>query len=121
MIAHADPPEVFRCDVFPERDRVRVALVGELDLATALQLDQVVRELLEVGFEHVVVDLTDLAFLASSGLLVILRLQAFSQESAFRFELKPGPRAVQRIFDLSGTIDLFTFTGPLNTRLASGP
>jgi anti-sigma B factor antagonist len=113
-------PVAFRCDVFPERDRVRVALVGELDLATALQLDQAVRKLLRAGFEHVVLDLTDLAFLASSGLRVILRLQALSQESAFRFELKPGPPAVQRIFDLSDTRDLFSFTVPLNTRSPSG-
>jgi anti-anti-sigma factor len=105
--------------VFPERDRVRVALVGELDLATALQLDQAVRELLDAGFEHVVVDLTDLTFLASSGLGVILRLHALSQENVFQFELKPGPPAVQRIFELSGTIDLLTFTGPLNTHSPS--
>ena len=120
MTVHAVAPEAFRCDVFPERERVRVALFGELDLATALQLDQAVRELLAAGFEHVVVDLTDLAFLASCGLRVLLRLHALSVDTVFRFELKPGPPAVQRIFELSGTIDLFTFTGPLNTRSPSG-
>jgi anti-sigma B factor antagonist len=119
MTVHADPG-TFRCDVLPERDRVRIVLVGELDLATALQLDEEVRELLEAGFEHLVLDLTDLVFLTSSGLRVILRLHALSQESAFRFELKPGPPAVQRIFELSGTIDLLSFTGPLNTRSPSG-
>jgi anti-anti-sigma factor len=119
MTVHADPG-TFRCDVLPERDRVRIALAGELDLATALQLDQAVRELLETGFEHVVLDLTDLVFLTSSGLRVILRLQALSQESAFRFELRPGPPAVQRIFELSGTIDVLTFTGSPDTRSPSG-
>jgi anti-sigma B factor antagonist len=109
MTAHADPG-TFRCDVFPERDRVRVALAGELDLATAPQLDQAVRELLEAGFDHVVVDLTDLAFLDSSGLRMLLRLQGLSHEGAFRLELKPGPPAVQRIFELSSTIDLLPFT-----------
>jgi anti-anti-sigma factor len=112
MTAHA-VPATFLCEVFPERDRVRVAPAGDLDLAAASQLDRAVRELLDAGFQHVVVDLTEVAFLDSSGLRVILRLQASSAEGAFRFELKPGPPAVQRIFELSGTIELLTFIVPL--------
>jgi anti-anti-sigma factor len=103
----------FRCDVFPERDRIRVAPAGDLDLATAPEFERAVRELLDAGFQHVVVDLTDLDFLDSSGLRAILRLQASSAAGAFQFELKPGPPAVQRIFELSGTTDLLTFIVPL--------
>src|SRR4051794_22712159 len=98
MTAHA-VPAMFRCDVFPERERVRVAAAGELDLETGPQLEQTVRELLAAGFEHVIVDLTELVFLDSSGLRAILRLQACSAAGAFRFELRPGPPAVQRIFE----------------------
>jgi anti-sigma B factor antagonist len=106
-------PATFRCDVVPERDRVRVAPAGELDLATAPQLEQAVRELLDAGFEHVIVDLTELDFLDASGLRALLRLQASSADGAFQFELKPGPPSVQRIFELSGTTDVFIFLAPL--------
>jgi anti-sigma B factor antagonist len=106
-------PATFRCDVVPERDRVRVAPAGELDLATAPQLEQAIRELLDAGFEHVIVDLTELDFLDASGLRALLRLQASSADGAFQFELKPGPPSVQRIFELSGTTDVFIFLAPL--------
>jgi anti-sigma B factor antagonist len=106
-------PSTFHFELLPERDRVRVAPAGELDFATAPQLEQAVRDLLESGFEHVILDLTDLEFLDSSGLRMILRLQAASGEGSFRLELKPGPPAVQRIFALSGTVDALTFIRPL--------
>jgi anti-anti-sigma factor len=112
-------PMTFHCELIPERDRVRVAPAGELDVATAPQLEQAVRALLDSGFEHVILDLTDLKFLDSSGLRVILRLQASSAEGSFRLELNPGPPAVQRIFELSATIDTLTFIRPLNR--AGGP
>ncbi len=50
LSATAEPP-TFTCDVQPERDRVRVALAGELDLATVEPLKQggdAVRRLFEL-------------------------------------------------------------------------
>ena len=112
-------PATFRCDVVPERDRVRVALAGELDLASAPHLERSVWELVDAGFEHVIVDLTELDFLDASGLRALLRLQASSADGAFQFELKPGPPSVQRIFELSGTADLLTFIVPPNRRYSA--
>jgi anti-sigma B factor antagonist len=106
-------PTTFRCELIPERDRVRVAPAGELDIATAPQLEHAVKELLASGFGHVIVDLTDVEFLDSNGLRVIMRLHATSAEGSLRLEFKPGPPAVQRIFELSGIADALTFIRPL--------
>ena len=49
--------EPFRIDVEPERDSVRVAPVGELDIATVEKLRAEVDRLRESGFTDLVLDL----------------------------------------------------------------
>jgi anti-sigma B factor antagonist len=97
----------FHCPVIPERERVRVAPVGELDLATAPELRATIDELLGAGFDDVVVDLAGVTFLDSSGLHVLLALHAAAELGGYRFRLRPGPPGVQRIFELTGTSDRF--------------
>ncbi len=64
MVEHAErPPRVgvpFQVDVHPERDRVRVVPVGELDVATTAQLEAEPHELREAGFARIVLDLSQL-------------------------------------------------------------
>jgi anti-anti-sigma factor len=99
-------PAPYRCDVFPERDRVRIAPVGELDIATAPQLDDTIRELVESGFDQVVLDLANVEFLDSTGLRLILRWHASAERERLRFQVRPGPPAVQKLFTLTGTDEL---------------
>ena len=106
-------PTPFACDVFPERGRVRVAPRGELDIATTSRLEHAVRELLESGFDDLLLDLTNVEFLDSTGLRLLLVLQGVAAAGGCRFRLKPGPPAVQRIFELTGTLDLFEFETPV--------
>ncbi len=57
-----------------------LALRGELDLATAPELEQVVRSLLaDRSVERFVVDMTGLTFMDSSGLAVLLQAAAGGQ------------------------------------------
>ena len=105
----ATRPTPFHCDVIPERDRVRVAPTGELDLMTAPQLDQTIHELLASGFDHIVLDLANLEFIDSTGLHLILSQQASADAGRYRLSLRPGPPAVQRIFALTGTLNQVNF------------
>jgi anti-anti-sigma factor len=100
---------LFRCDVVHERARVRIALSGELDIASAPQLDQTLRTFLYTGFGRVVIDLRRLSFIDSTGLHLILRYAEAARRAELRFGLIPGPPAVQRIFELTGTNVLFDF------------
>ena len=99
-------PAPYRCEVFPERDRVRIAPVGELDIATTPELEETIRELVESGFDQVVLDLADVEFLDSTGLRLILRWHASAQQDGLRFWVRPGPPAVQKLFTLTGTAEL---------------
>ena len=64
--------EPFRIDVEPERESVRVAPVGELDIATVEKLRAEVDRLREAGFTDLVLDLRGVRFLDSTGLRLVL-------------------------------------------------
>ena len=58
------------------RDSVRVAPVGELDIATVDKLRAEVDRLRESGFTKLVLDLRGVRFLDSTGLRLVLELDA---------------------------------------------
>jgi anti-sigma B factor antagonist len=100
--------EPFRIEVEPSRDVVRVVPVGELDLATAGTLRQEVDRLHEAGFNRLVLDLRRLRFMDSTGLRLVLEIDAGSRNEGWDFSLVRGPEAVQRLFEvtnLTGRLD----------------
>lgn len=103
---HRVPGEL-RVTVVPDRAQVAVVPVGELDLGTVGRLEEEVRELRTSGFDHIVVDLSRLGFLDSTGLRILLSLRNDAKRNGHRLELVPGPRAVQRVFELTATKSLF--------------
>jgi anti-sigma B factor antagonist len=95
----------FRVDVHPEREAVRVAPVGELDIATAALLERELVELRGSGFDHVVLDMRGLTFLDSSGIRVVVAEHRFAQTSDREFSIISGPRAIQRVLELCGMLE----------------
>jgi anti-sigma B factor antagonist len=93
---------LFRVDVKPERERVRVTPHGELDLVTVLQLETQIEELRSRGFPVIVLDLRQLTFMDSTGLRLLLQLDAESRSDGFRFELVDGEGPVRRLLELTG-------------------
>ena len=106
MAQHIEP---FTCNVTPERDHVVVAPRGELDMATVGVLERELRQLRDSGFGRIVLDLAGLSFMDSSGLHLVLRWTDEASRDSFMFELEPGPRAVQRIFEVAGVVDELPF------------
>jgi anti-anti-sigma factor len=87
----------------------RVRLGGELDLGTVGVLKQQLAELRGEGSRHVIVDLSELQFVDSTGLRCLLDLNAEARQDGFSLALVPGSRAVQRVFEITRTIDLLPF------------
>ncbi len=86
-----------------------VSIVGELDLANAEQLE---RELLRVEATDaltIIVDLSGLTFMDSTGLRAVLRAHARSRADSNRLALLRGPASVQRLFELCGVSELLPF------------
>jgi anti-sigma B factor antagonist len=102
----------FRCEVMPDRASARVCPVGEVDLATVPVVDTELAELWAVGFTGIVLDLREVTFLDSTGVRLLLAWQTRSSADGFRFEVIPGPPAVQRALELSSVADQLSYCSP---------
>jgi anti-sigma B factor antagonist len=102
-------PMPFSITVEPRRDAVKIAPIGELDLATVGQLQSELGGLIDAGFARVVIDLRGVEFLDSSALHALLTAQAQARHDNWELTIIPGPRAVQRIFEITGTINRLPF------------
>jgi anti-sigma B factor antagonist len=103
------PPEPFRCDVEPDRGRVRVVPHGEIDVATVGELERRLRELRDSGFDQLVVDLRGVTFMDSTGLRLLLAWDDEARRNGIGFRLVAGSDPVQRLFELSGVASRFAF------------
>jgi anti-sigma B factor antagonist len=106
MQRSAISPEFF-CDVRPDRERVIVAVGGELDLAAAPRLAATVDELVDVGFGRIVVDLRPLTFLDSAGVHTLISAADRAARRRCALSLVRGSREVHRVFELTATDSLF--------------
>jgi anti-sigma B factor antagonist len=97
----------FRCNNRPHRDEMWLEPAGELDMESANVLGALVDEYLDAGFPRLVLDLRAVTFMDSSGLHVLLEAQREARARGVELTLSPGPPNVQRIFDVTGTADLF--------------
>lgn len=104
-------PPPFTCEVRPDRERVVLHLKGELDLAVVPELRHAVQQLLQVGFEVLVVDLRALTFIDSSGLRELLSASRAATAAGSRLCLIRGPDAVHRVFEITSATELFDFDG----------
>ena len=94
--------DVFRVEVAPDRDVVRVSPVGELDMSTIGELTAEIQGLWRSGFARVVLDLRDTTFMDSCGLHAIINEHTAATADGRDFSIIPGPPAVQRVFDVTG-------------------
>ena len=99
-------------DSHEDGSRHTLLLSGELDLASAPQLEERVQQLSSRGQGELVLDLGGLDFIDSSGLNAILRVRALCQEHMWEFCMVPGERPVQRLFEVTRLIDRLPFRKP---------
>lgn len=89
---------------------VVVAVAGELDMATAPQLQQHVTELVDAGQTRLVFDLSEVSFCDSTGLSVFVRARNRCESAGGQVKLAAPQRAVLRILEVSGLVEvLHTF------------
>jgi anti-sigma B factor antagonist len=84
-----------------------IRMVGELDLATAPKLEAVLSRL--DGAKAVTLDLSGLTFMDSCGLRSVLRVKQMCEQRGYDFRLVPGEQQVQRLFELTGLLDVLPF------------
>jgi len=90
---------------------IAVTVQGELDFATVDQLADRLAHL-QARDVPVTVDLRRVSFLDCAGLRLLLGAHADGAARGCPVEFIQGPPAVQRLFELTGTLDLLPFTVP---------
>jgi anti-anti-sigma factor len=87
-----------------------VTVRGEVDLATASELESLVRSALAEAPDGVVLDLAQLTFIDSSGLRALVALAKDAESRGTSLALRNLPRHAQRVLELTGLGDWFEVT-----------
>jgi anti-sigma B factor antagonist len=81
---------------------VLVAVRGELDLSTSPQLEETLRREIDAG-NRVVVDLSELEFIDSTGLNTLVTALRASSANGAELVVSPSlPAQVQRVLEVTG-------------------
>jgi anti-anti-sigma factor len=86
-----------------------LTLSGELDLASTPILERELTAVESAGAKRLLIDLAGVGFMDSTGLQALLRARERATEAGIELALRRGPHQVQRVFELTKTIDAFTF------------
>jgi len=94
-----------------DEHRHTLALGGELDIASVPILHAAIARICKAGsVGGITLDLSGLIFIDSTGLAEIILTSQLCDRDSFELTLVPGPRAVQRLFELTGLIDALPFS-----------
>ena len=109
--------EPFRVEVERRDAGLVVRPVGELDLATVDELNRVIDDAGTTPL--LVLDLSELQFLDTSGLRFLLKKQADFAGAGSELKLVRGTGEVQRLFTIAGFTDRLPLEESVDTALAS--
>ena len=90
-----------------ESGRLIAALVGDLDNVASTQAKRSLEPLFERTDYDVVIDCTELNYISSSGLRIILDVFKHTRSNGHKAILKNLSEDVKEVFDLSGFLQLF--------------
>jgi anti-sigma B factor antagonist len=105
MGAEAMRPD-FTIDVASVDGLVVVRARGEIDLATAPEVQSRAVALLDQGHEHVVIDLRRVSFIDSMGISALLSATQRARELGARFSVILGDKSAMRALDIAGVLGM---------------
>ena len=95
-------------DTLREGESVTVVVTGEIDVSTAGELDAAIREVEETKISRIVVDLSDLSFIDSTALEVLLRASIRHRQDGKRLSfVKSKHDSVTTLIALTCTEEMF--------------
>lgn len=86
-----------------------LALVGELDASTVAVLERSTGRQLTAALSAMTLDLSELTFIDSTGLAAIVLVSRLCERDGLTLDMVPGPVAVQRLFEITGLLDVLPF------------
>ena len=89
--------------------KMMVSLSGELDTAAAVEVEEKLKVLYKNEGKDVVIDCTELEYIASSGLRILLGIMKRAKATGSNVTLKNVNDDIKNVFKLTGFINLFEF------------
>jgi anti-anti-sigma factor len=109
--ASAPPPGRLTITSEQQAGTARLTLDGELDLASSTQVEEQLGAVEVDGPKRIVIDLSGLAFIDSTGLRTLIEADQRVREAGGELVLVPGDDSIQRVFELTGALDVLRFEG----------
>ena len=100
-----DLPQEFSVSIVHVDGHSNVRVTGEIDLATATELSQRLNLVIAAGTGDADLDLSDVTFLDSSGLAVLLAARQQLHDKHRRLKVRNPSKPVLRTLELSGALD----------------
>ena len=95
---------------FEEIDGKYVAtLKGEMDTAAAVEAEEVMKPLYQSNGKDVIIDCTELEYIASSGLRILLSILKGAKANGSRVVMRGVNDDIKNVFKLTGFISIFEF------------
>jgi anti-sigma B factor antagonist len=96
-----------------------VAVSGEVDVYSAPALKEKLTELLKSGAKSLVVDLSDVAFLDSTGLGALVEARAATSEAGGTLPIVCGQERILKLFTITGLDGVFDIYPTVDDALAA--
>ena len=94
-------------------DHATARLAGEFDMSATFIVEPALeRALAEPGVRALTVDLSDLSFIDSTAIGILLRLDSEAKARGTELSIVPAPAAVHRVFEVAGVADALPFAKP---------
>jgi anti-sigma B factor antagonist len=81
-----------------------ISAAGELDMASAPELTAIIERVCAEGPSAITLDLSQLTFIDSTGLHIVVSTNKHCEKLGLDFQLVPGPAQIQRLFELTGLL-----------------
>ena len=104
--------EQLHIEVDEQADEVVITLDGELDPHTAPLLAREVERLIGQGSTTVVLELSKLRFIDSSGLRVVVSAHRELEAQGGRLSLRSPSATAKRLLEITGLVDHLEIAGP---------
>jgi anti-anti-sigma factor len=101
-----DLPHDFGVSIVHVNGHSNIRVTGAIDLATATELRRRLNAVIAAVTGDVDLDLSDVAFLDSSGLAVMLAARQGLNDKHHRLTVRNPSKPVLRVLELSGTLDV---------------
>ena len=90
-------------------DKLVATLSGELDTAAAEATEQALQPLFDSKGKDIIIDCTELEYIASIGLRILLRILKQAKSVGSRVVLKNPNDTIREVLDMTGLASVFEF------------